>query len=91
MSDGVTLSTKVWRLVHFIIFDQIIPPFLFFIIINPLTLSPGTDVAIGRIHKTCEEHNYILMITSDHGNAEKMFSEQGGPHTAHTTFRGKVV
>ena len=29
-----------------------------------------------------------MMVTADHGNAEKMISEHGGPHTAHTTFRG---
>ena len=28
------------------------------------------------------------MITADHGNAEQMYSEKGGPHTAHTTNRG---
>ena len=31
------------------------------------------------------------MITADHGNAEQMFSEQGGPHTAHTTNRGTFM
>jgi len=29
------------------------------------------------------------MVTSDHGNAEQMFSPQGGPHTAHTCNRGE--
>lgn len=29
------------------------------------------------------------MVTSDHGNAEQMFSPQGGPHTAHTNNRGE--
>ncbi|XP_070540000.1 2,3-bisphosphoglycerate-independent phosphoglycerate mutase-like [Ptychodera flava] len=47
----------------------------------------ATDIAIGRIHDACEEHGYVLLITADHGNAEKMLSEKGGPHTAHTTFR----
>lgn len=46
------------------------------------------DLAIGKIKAACEENGYILFITADHGNAEKMFSEQGGPHTAHTTYRG---
>ena len=43
----------------------------------------ATDLAIGRIHAACLQNNYTLMITSDHGNAEKM-SHEGGPHTAHT-------
>ncbi len=28
---------------------------------------------------------YIVLITADHGNADKMVEEHGGPHTAHTT------
>ncbi|XP_028518515.1 2,3-bisphosphoglycerate-independent phosphoglycerate mutase isoform X2 [Exaiptasia diaphana] len=51
----------------------------------------ATDTAIGRIHKACEEHKYTLMVTSDHGNAEQMISEKGGPHTAHTTNRVPFV
>ena len=47
-----------------------------------------SDKAIGEVFKACEETGYVLMITADHGNAEQMFSEQGGPHTAHTTNRG---
>ena len=50
-----------------------------------------SDKAIGEIFKTCEESGYVLMVTADHGNAEQMFSEHGGPHTAHTTNRGTVV
>ena len=29
-------------------------------------------------------------MTSDHGNAEQMFSESGGAHTAHTCNRGEI-
>ncbi|EDO43251.1 predicted protein [Nematostella vectensis] len=47
----------------------------------------ATDKAIGQIYQTCQKQNYTLMVTSDHGNAEQMISEQGGPHTAHTTNR----
>ena len=43
------------------------------------------DQAIGTIYEACKKHGYILMVTSDHGNAEKMISEDGkSPHTAHT-------
>lgn len=44
----------------------------------------GCDVAIGKIWETCKETGHLLFITSDHGNAEKMFDEKGGPFTAHT-------
>lgn len=47
------------------------------------------DKEIGEIFKTCEEQGYVLMVTADHGNAEQMFGENGGPHTAHTTNRGE--
>ncbi|KAJ1942365.1 hypothetical protein GGF37_003147, partial [Kickxella alabastrina] len=33
-------------------------------------------------------HGYALFITADHGNAEKMISDDGlSPHTAHTCSR----
>ncbi|CAI4224128.1 unnamed protein product [Auanema sp. JU1783] len=46
----------------------------------------ATDIAIGRIHEACKEHGYILMVTADHGNAEKMKAPDGGKHTAHTCY-----
>lgn len=47
----------------------------------------ATDKAIGRIAESCEKYGYVLLITSDHGNAEKMIDEKGGPVTSHTTNR----
>lgn len=47
----------------------------------------ATDKAIGVIKKACEDHGYVLLITADHGNAEKMFDDKGGPLTSHTTNR----
>jgi 2,3-bisphosphoglycerate-independent phosphoglycerate mutase len=44
----------------------------------------ATDEAIGRIYEACKAHNYILMVTADHGNAEKMIAPDGSKHTAHT-------
>ena len=43
-------------------------------------------MAIGRIHEACKAHGYILMVTADHGNAEKMIAPDGGKHTAHTCY-----
>ena len=48
-----------------------------------------SDKAIGSIKKACEESGYVLLITSDHGNAELMIDEEGKPVTKHTTFRGE--
>lgn len=44
-----------------------------------------TDAAIGAIHDACKKNGYTLFVTSDHGNAEKMLTDKGTPHTAHTT------
>eukprot|EP01137_Pigoraptor_chileana_P007320 Opistho-2@52759 len=45
----------------------------------------ATDAAIGAIYEACEKNGYVLFVTADHGNAEKMLDDVGGPHTAHTT------
>jgi 2,3-bisphosphoglycerate-independent phosphoglycerate mutase len=46
----------------------------------------ATDLAIGIIYEACKKNGYVLFITADHGNAEKMVNEEtGNPHTAHTT------
>jgi 2,3-bisphosphoglycerate-independent phosphoglycerate mutase len=47
----------------------------------------ATDKAIQIIMEACNSLGYILIVTSDHGNAEKMIAENGEPHTAHTTSR----
>jgi len=46
----------------------------------------ATDTAIGRIYEACKASGYILMVTADHGNAEKMIAPDGGKHTAHTCY-----
>lgn len=46
-----------------------------------------TDRCIGEILGACRKHGYVFLVTADHGNAEKMYSETGGPHTAHTSNR----
>ncbi|KAI9179350.1 hypothetical protein H9P43_004669 [Blastocladiella emersonii ATCC 22665] len=47
----------------------------------------ATDKAIGVIAAACKAHGYVLVVTADHGNAEKMLDDKGEPHTAHTTAR----
>lgn len=47
----------------------------------------ATDKAIKKILEACNKHGYVLLITADHGNAETMIDEIGGPVTSHTTNR----
>lgn len=50
-----------------------------------------TDRAIGKVKDACEKHGYVLLITADHGNAERMIDESGGPVTSHTTNRVPLI
>ena len=42
------------------------------------------DKCVGEVVEAARKHGYNVVITADHGNAEKMVS-QGGPCTTHTT------
>ncbi len=43
------------------------------------------DECIGRIVEKVAELGGATLITADHGNAERMIDDDGGPFTAHTT------
>ena len=44
------------------------------------------DVCLGRVYEAMKHVGGEMLITADHGNAEKMVDEETGqPHTAHTT------
>jgi 2,3-bisphosphoglycerate-independent phosphoglycerate mutase len=43
------------------------------------------DICIGRVYDAVIQSGGLLIITADHGNAEKMRDETGGIHTAHTS------
>ena len=44
------------------------------------------DEALGKLVPLVLEKGGVLLVTADHGNAEKMYDETvNGPHTAHTT------
>ena len=45
----------------------------------------AVDTCVGRIVEPWRSRGYAAVITADHGNAEKMLDENGGPFTAHTT------
>ncbi|MBM7856105.1 2,3-bisphosphoglycerate-independent phosphoglycerate mutase [Desulfohalotomaculum tongense] len=42
------------------------------------------DRCLGKIAAAVLEKEGTLLVTADHGNAEKMLDEHGGAHTAHT-------
>ncbi|MEE2664053.1 MAG: hypothetical protein VX681_08045 [Myxococcota bacterium] len=43
------------------------------------------DCEIARIHASCQQHGWNLLITSDHGNADAMLDAQGRPLGSHST------
>lgn len=46
----------------------------------------AVDKSVGRVYDAVMEMDGIMLITADHGNADKMYEEDGSPFTAHTTF-----
>ncbi len=50
------------------------------------------DAALGEVIDRVTELGGVALITADHGNAEKMFADDGvSPHTAHTTNRVPLI
>ncbi len=45
------------------------------------------DYCLGKIYEASKEHYYELLITADHGNAEKMLTKEGEPITSHTSSK----
>lgn len=43
------------------------------------------DEGLGRLAEAVQAKGGVLIVLADHGNAEMMLDENGGPHTAHTT------
>ena len=43
------------------------------------------DACVGRVWDAVQKMGGVLLVTADHGNADKMRAEDGTPHTAHTT------
>ncbi len=45
----------------------------------------AVDECLGRVIKTADDMDAVLLVTADHGNSEYMWDyENGQPHTAHT-------
>ncbi|HEY5973971.1 MAG TPA: 2,3-bisphosphoglycerate-independent phosphoglycerate mutase [Geobacteraceae bacterium] len=51
----------------------------------------AVDECVGRLVASVLAKKGQVIITADHGNAEKMVDENGGPHTAHTTDRVPLI
>ena len=49
------------------------------------------DTCVGRLVDKVLAKGGSVIITADHGNAEVMVDEKGGPHTAHTTDRAPLI
>ena len=49
-----------------------------------ITALEVVDACVGRIVDRVRELGGISLITADHGNAEQMIDDDGGPLTAHT-------
>ena len=45
----------------------------------------AVDKCVGRVTDAIAEMGGVALITADHGNADKMYEEDGSPFTAHTT------
>jgi len=51
----------------------------------------AVDECVGKLVERVLQKGGTALITADHGNAEIMKDEQGGPHTAHTCDMAPVV
>jgi 2,3-bisphosphoglycerate-independent phosphoglycerate mutase len=45
----------------------------------------AVDTCVGRVADAVKDMDGVLLITADHGNADKMYEDSGAPFTAHTT------
>jgi 2,3-bisphosphoglycerate-independent phosphoglycerate mutase len=45
-----------------------------------------TDACLGQVEAAVRRAGGVLLVTADHGNAERLLEDDGvSPHTAHTT------
>lgn len=45
----------------------------------------AVDTCVGRLTDAVMDMDGVILITADHGNADKMYEDDGSPFTAHTT------
>lgn len=46
----------------------------------------AVDTCVGKLVDAVEKMDGVVLITADHGNADKMYEPDGSPFTAHTTY-----
>lgn len=46
----------------------------------------AVDECVGKVYEAVEKVDGTMIITADHGNADKMYEPDGSPFTAHTTY-----
>ena len=52
----------------------------------------AVDECLGKVMKAIKDVDGVLLVTADHGNAEKMVDEvTGEPYTAHTVGKVQAV
>lgn len=51
----------------------------------------AVDVCIKRVYDKVSELEGVLLITADHGNADKVLNEDGSPNTAHTNSEVPLI
>jgi 2,3-bisphosphoglycerate-independent phosphoglycerate mutase len=52
----------------------------------------AVDECLGKIEQAIKETGGVLLVTADHGNAEKMIDETTNqPYTAHTVGKVQIV
>ncbi|MCK5050941.1 MAG: 2,3-bisphosphoglycerate-independent phosphoglycerate mutase [Candidatus Cloacimonetes bacterium] len=51
----------------------------------------AVDKCIGEIIPVAKENNYNILLTADHGNADKMLDENGNVFTAHSMNKVPIV
>ncbi len=49
------------------------------------TAVEAVDTCVGKVAQAVAEMDGVILLTADHGNADKMIEEDGSPFTAHTT------
>ena len=46
---------------------------------------------VDQVAHYAKEHGYLVAVTADHGNIEKLYGKEGKPHVAHTTNLVPIV
>lgn len=49
------------------------------------------DTCVGKVLQQVKKLDGVMIITADHGNADKMYEPDGSPFTAHTTNPVPVI